>query len=60
MRPCKIIEGFADLIQMSLVLLYWLIDARIWFKGPRVNVEHVLNNEEGVRGGDSSSHDTEK
>ncbi|KAL2062927.1 hypothetical protein VTL71DRAFT_5999 [Oculimacula yallundae] len=28
---------------MSLALLWYAIDARKWFKGPRINVEHLVN-----------------
>ena len=28
---------------MSLALLWYAIDARKWFKGPRINVEHLIH-----------------
>lgn len=27
---------------MLAVLVWWVVDARKWFKGPKVNVEHAL------------------
>jgi hypothetical protein len=36
------------------VLVWWVVDARKWFKGPKVNVEHLMGREmslEGVDGG---------
>lgn len=30
---------------MSLALLWYAIDARKWFKGPRINVEHLIHTE---------------
>lgn len=27
---------------MMFALLYYAVDARKWFKGPRVNVEHLI------------------
>jgi hypothetical protein len=34
-----------DPLQMSFALLYYAISARKWFKGPRVNVEHLIYSE---------------
>lgn len=28
---------------MSLALLWYAVDARKWFKGPKVNVEHLIH-----------------
>ena len=28
---------------MSLALLWYAVDARKWFKGPRINVEHLIH-----------------
>lgn len=28
---------------MTLALLWYAIDARKWFKGPKINVEHLLH-----------------
>ena len=28
---------------MGLALLWYAVDARKWFKGPKINVEHVLH-----------------
>jgi hypothetical protein len=27
---------------MLLVTIWWLVSARKWFKGPKVNVEHMM------------------
>jgi len=27
---------------MLFALIYYAVDARKWFKGPRVNVEHII------------------
>lgn len=27
---------------MLFVLIWWVVDARKWFKGPKVNLEHVV------------------
>ena len=40
---------------MLAVLVWWFVDARRWFKGPKVNVEHVDQGVEGVEGVDPSS-----
>lgn len=49
---------------MLAVLIWWAVDARKWFKGPKVNIEHQMLGREGnvVEGreagndsGDSSS-----
>ncbi|KAK3621916.1 hypothetical protein LTR56_022503 [Elasticomyces elasticus] len=31
---------------MSLALLWYAVDARKWFKGPRINVEHLIHGQE--------------
>ena len=43
---------------MLLAMTWYLVDARKWFKGPRVNVEHLIhtriveeNGSDGVNGG---------
>lgn len=28
---------------MSLALLWYAVDARKWYKGPKINVEHLVN-----------------
>ena len=28
---------------MTLALLWYAIDARKWFKGPKINVEHLIH-----------------
>ena len=28
---------------MLLVLIWWLVSARKWFKGPKVNLEHLMH-----------------
>jgi hypothetical protein len=30
---------------MLFALLYYAVDARKWFKGPRVNVDHLIHTE---------------
>ena len=37
---------------MSLALLWYAIDARKWFKGPKINVEHLIHTKvvEGQQG----------
>ena len=43
---------------MSFSLLYYAIDARKWFKGPRVNIEHLIHGENALAqssSGDSGS-----
>lgn len=32
---------------MFLVLVWWFVDARKWFKGPKVNIEHLMLGREG-------------
>lgn len=32
---------------MFLVMIWWVVDARKWFKGPKVNLEHLMHNREG-------------
>ena len=48
---------------MTAILIWWLLDARKWFKGPKVNIEHaMLGREENVieakgdESGGSSTH----
>ena len=41
------------------VLIWWAVDARKWFKGPKVNIEHQMlgregNVVEGKEGGNDS------
>ncbi|KAF1969043.1 amino acid transporter [Bimuria novae-zelandiae CBS 107.79] len=33
---------------MFLITVWWLVSARKWFKGPKVNVEHLMLGEEGT------------
>ena len=48
---------------MFLVMIWWVISARKWFKGPKVNVQHMMLGREGnvlegagkSQDGDSSS-----
>jgi amino acid transporter len=35
---------------MAGVLVWWVVDARRWFKGPRVNVEHLMGREVVLQG----------
>lgn len=44
---------------MLLSLIYYAVDARKWFKGPRVNVEHLIHGEM-VETGDSGSDQVER
>jgi hypothetical protein len=32
---------------MFLVSIWWVLSARKWFKGPKVNIEHVVLGREG-------------
>lgn len=41
---------------MSLALLYYAVDARKWFKGPRVNVEHIIYAEAVEENGSGSDN----
>jgi hypothetical protein len=47
---------------MSLALLWYAVDARKWFKGPKINVEHLIHGEvlEGERDGSDAERVTEK
>lgn len=36
------------------VVVWWVVDARRWFKGPKVNVEHVVVVEGGVGNGNGN------
>lgn len=40
---------------MTLALSWYAIDARKWFKGPKVNVSHLANYTEGHESGASES-----
>jgi len=31
------------------ILVWWVVDARKWFKGPKVNVEHLMGREVDLR-----------
>jgi hypothetical protein len=43
---------------MFLVMCWWFISARKWFKGPRVNVNHMMLGREGnVIEGENKSAD---
>ncbi|KAF2442080.1 amino acid transporter [Karstenula rhodostoma CBS 690.94] len=33
---------------MLMVLVWWVVDARRWFKGPKVNVEHMMLGRDGA------------
>jgi hypothetical protein len=39
---------------MLFALVYYAVDARKWFKGPRVNVEHVIYGEHAAGSGSGS------
>ena len=32
---------------MCLILIWWVVSARKWFKGPKVNLEHLMHGREG-------------
>jgi hypothetical protein len=32
---------------MFLILIAWVVDARKWFKGPKVNVQHLMLGRDG-------------
>lgn len=32
---------------MLFVLIWWVVSARKWFKGPKVNIEHLMLGREG-------------
>jgi hypothetical protein len=44
---------------MFLALMWYAVDARKWFKGPRINVEHLLHvpQVEGKVGSENGSHE---
>jgi hypothetical protein len=33
---------------MLMVLVWWVVDARKWFNGPKVNVEHMMLGRDGA------------
>ena len=35
---------------MAAILVWWIVDARKWFKGPKVNIEHMHSNAQIVEG----------
>jgi hypothetical protein len=41
---------------MMFALLYYAVDARKWFKGPRVNVEHLIYTEAADSHGSGSDN----
>lgn len=43
---------------MFLVIIWWFVGARKWFKGPKVNIEHaMLGREEAVVLGEDAKAD---
>ena len=45
---------------MSYALIWWVVDARKWFKGPKVNIEHqMFGRENNVIDGTDESNDSE-
>lgn len=46
---------------MFLVLVWWIVSARKWFKGPKVNLGHLMHGREVIEGkevgGEASSGD---
>lgn len=43
---------------MSLALLWYAVDARKWFKGPKINVDHLIH-ADVVEGQNRSGSDAE-
>ena len=44
---------------MSYALIWWAVDARKWFKGPKVNIEHqMLGRENNIIEGKDDSNDS--
>lgn len=41
---------------MMFALIYYAVDARKWFKGPRVNVEHLIYSEAVESAGSGSEN----
>lgn len=45
---------------MTLVILWWFVSARHWFKGPVINVEHhMIGRDEGIVEGVEHSSDSD-
>ncbi|MCJ1279174.1 hypothetical protein MMC21_006998 [Puttea exsequens] len=46
---------------MTMVLIWWVVDARKWFKGPKVNIDHQMLGREGnvVDGKSDDSEETD-
>jgi len=42
---------------MLLAMLWWVIDAHKWFKGPKVNLAHKMYTKEGTLESDGVAHD---
>ena len=40
---------------MTFVLIWWILSARHWFKGPKVNIEHRMLGEARLDGVEKSS-----
>lgn len=38
---------------MLIISIYWVVDARKWFKGPRINLEHLLDRGSTLSGSES-------
>lgn len=32
---------------MLFIMIWWVVDARKWFKGPKVNLEHLMLGRDG-------------
>lgn len=43
---------------MTLVILWWFISARKWFRGPKINVEHHMLGRDIVNGVEASDSDS--
>lgn len=45
---------------MSLALIWYAVDARKWFKGPKINVEHLLESRAVERSGSGDLNGVKK
>lgn len=42
---------------MVAILIWWVVDARKWFKGPKVNVAHQMHHGDGMLEGKDPSEE---
>lgn len=45
---------------MVLAMFWYAVDARRWFRGPRVNVEHLVDGRTGGNGSEAFSGGSEE